>query len=136
MKNTGTGVGVSLTQADKIKTGILNRASKEIDNISKKTDEIDKMNEEFYVFIRKTRYPKTIAEQKWTTKKADIFRNGIGKRLEEITRGKKEIKEIVDTMYELEKIDNENPDTQRPSCISWVDIRQQIRKKMKKAKIK
>ena len=136
MKNTGTSMDTPLTQVDKIKTGILNRASKEIDNISKKTDEIDKMNEEFYVFIRKTRYPKTIAEQKWTTKKADIFRKGIGKRLEEITRGKKEIKEIVDTMYELEKIDDENLDVSRLGQISWADIRQQIKEKMKKAKIK
>ena len=136
MKNTGTSMDTLSTQADKIKTGILNRAIKKIDSVIKKTNEIDTLNGEFYIYIRKTRYPKTVSEQKRTTKKVDIFRRDIGKRLSEIIRRKGEIKEIIDTLYELVKIDDENIDASRPGQISWVDIRQQIKDKIEKAKIK
>ena len=136
MKNTGTSMNTLSTQADKIKTGILNRAIKKIDSVIKKTNEIDTLNEEFYIYIRKTRYPKTVSEQKRTTKKIDIFRRDIGKRLSEITRRKGEIKEIIDTLCELVKIDDENLDASRSGQISWADIRQQIKDKIKKAKIK
>ena len=136
MKNTGTSMDTLSTQADKIKTGILNRAIKKIDSVIKKTKEIDTLNEEFYIYIRKTRYPKTIAEQKRTTKKIDTFRRDIGKRLSEIIRRKGEIKEIIDTLDELVKIDDENIDASRPGQISWADIRQQIKDKSEKAKIK
>ena len=57
MKNTGTSMDIPFTQADKIKNGILNRAFKKIDDIIKKTNEIDTLNEEFYIYTRKTRYP-------------------------------------------------------------------------------
>ena len=136
MKNTGTSIDTLSTQADKIKTGILNRAIKKIDSVIKKTNEIDTLNGEFYIYIRKTRYPKTVSEQKRTTKKIDIFRRDIGKRLSEVIRRKGEIKEIIDTLDELVKIDDENIDASRPGQISWVDIRQQIKDKIEKAKIK
>jgi len=136
MKNTGTSMDTLSTQADKIKTGILNRAIKKIDSVIKKTNEIDTLNGEFYIYIRKTRYPKTVLEQKRTTKKIDIFRRDIGKRLSEVIRRKGEIKEIIDTLDELVKIDDENIDASRPGQISWVDIRQQIKDKIEKAKIK
>ena len=136
MKNTGTSIDTLSTQADKIKTGILNRAFKKIDGIIKKTNEIDTLNEEFYIYIRKTRYPKTVSEQKRTTKKIDIFRRDIGKRVSEVIRRKGEIKEIIDTLSELIKIDDENIDASRFGQISWVDIRQQIKDKIEKAKIK
>ena len=136
MKNTGTSMDTLSTQADKIKTGILNRTIKKIDSVIKKTNEIDTLNGEFYIYIRKTRYPKTVSEQKRTTKKIDIFRRDIGKRLSEVTRRKGEIKEIIDTLCELVKIDDENIDASRPGQISWADIRLQIEDKIKKAKIK
>jgi len=136
MKNTGTSMDTLSTQADKIKTGILNRTIKKIDSVIKKTNEIDTLNGEFYIYIRKTRYPKTVLEQKRTTKKIDIFRRDIGKRLSEVIRRKGEIKEIIDTLDELVKIDDENIDASRPGQISWVDIRQQIKDKIEKAKIK
>ena len=136
MKNTGTSMDTLSTQADKIKTGILNRAIKKIDSVIKKTNEIDTLNGEFYIYIRKTRYPKTVSEQKRTTKKIDVFRRDIGKRLSEVIRRKGEIKEIIDTLDELVKIDDENIDASRPGQISWVDIRQQIKDKIEKAKIK
>jgi len=136
MKNTGTSMNTLSTQADKIKTGILNRAIKKIDSVIKKTNEIDTLNEEFYIYIRKTRYPKTVSEQKRTTKKIDIFRRDIGKRVSEVIRRKGEIKEIIDTLSELIKIDDENIDASRFGQISWVDIRQQIKDKIEKAKIK
>jgi len=47
MKNTGTSMDTLSTQADKIKTGILNRTIKKIDSVIKKTNEIDTLNEEF-----------------------------------------------------------------------------------------
>ena len=136
MKNTGTSMDTLSTQADKIKTGILNRAIKKIDSVIKKTNEIDTLNGEFYIYIRKTRYPKTVSEQKRTTKKIDIFRRDIGKRVSEVIRRKGEIKEIIDTLSELIKIDDENIDASRFGQISWVDIRQQIKDKIEKAKIK
>ena len=136
MKNTGTSMDTLSTQADKIKTGILNRAIKKIDSVIKKTNEIDTLNGEFYIYIRKTRYPKTVLEQKRTTKKIDIFRRDIGKRVSEVIRRKGEIKEIIDTLSELIKIDDENIDASRFGQISWVDIRQQIKDKIEKAKIK
>ena len=136
MKNTGTSMDTLSTQADKIKTGILNRTIKKIDSVIKKTNEIDTLNGEFYIYIRKTRYPKTVSEQKRTTKKIDIFRRDIGKRLSEVIRRKGEIKEIIDTLDELVKIDDENIDASRPGQISWADIRQQIKDKIEKAKIK
>ena len=136
MKNTGTSMDTLSTQADKIKTGILNRTIKKIDSVIKKTNEIDTLNGEFYIYIRKTRYPKTVLEQKRTTKKIDIFRRDIGKRLSEVIRRKGEIKEIIDTLDELVKIDDENIDASRPGQISWADIRQQIKDKIEKAKIK
>ena len=136
MKNTGTSMDTLLTQADKIKRGILNRAFKKIDSIIKKMNEIDTLNEEFYIYIRKTRYPKTVTQQKRTTKKIDVFRRNISKRLSEIIRRKGEIKEIIDTLCELVKIDDENLDASRAGQISWADIQQQIKEKMKKAKIK
>ena len=136
MKNTGTSMNTLSTQADKIKTGILNRAIKKIDSVIKKTNEIDTLNEEFYIYIRKTRYLKTVSEQKRTTKKIDIFRRDIGKRVSEVIRRKGEIKEIIDTLSELIKIDDENIDASRAGQISWADIQQRIKEKMKKAKIK
>ena len=136
MKNTGTSMDTIATQGDKIKIGILNKTIKKIDGVIKKTNEIDTLNGEFYIYIRKTRYPKTVSEQKRTTKKIDIFRRDIGKRLSEVIRRKGEIKEIIDTLDELVKIDDENIDASRPGQISWVDIRQQIKDKIEKAKIK
>ena len=136
MKNTGTSMDTLSTQADKIKTGILNRAIKKIDSVIKKTNEIDTLNGEFYIYIRKTRYPKTVSEQKRTTKKIDIFRRDIGKRLSEVIRRKGEIKEIIDTLCELVKIDDENLDASRAGQISWAHIQQRIKEKMKKANIK
>jgi len=136
MKNAGMSMNTLSTQADKIKTGILNRTIKKIDSVIKKTNEIDTLNEEFYIYIRKTRYPKSMVEQKRTTKRIDTFRRGIGKRLSEITRRKGEIKEIIDTLGELVKIDDENIDDSRSGQISWADIQQRIKEKMKKAKIK
>ena len=136
MKNTGTSMDTIATQGDKIKIGILNKTIKKIDGVIKKTNEIDTLNEEFYIYIRKTRYPKTVSEQKRTTKKIDIFRRDIGKRVSEVIRRKGEIKEIIDTLSELIKIDDENIDASRFGQISWVDIRQQIKDKIEKAKIK
>jgi len=136
MKNTEAAVGVLLTQSDKIKKNILDRTLKKIEDMQEKANEVDRMNEEFYIFIRKTRYPKTMAEQERTTKKINVFQTSIRKRLDIISERREEIDEIIDTLYELSKIEDENSDVKEQGQIFWADIRQEIQKKIKKSKIK
>jgi len=136
MKNTEAVVGVLLTQSDRIKKNILDRTLKKIEDIQEKANEVDRMNEEFYIFIRKTRYPKTMAEQERTTKKINIFQTSIRKRLDKISERREEIDEIIDTLYELSKIEDENSDVKERGQIFWADIRREIQKKIKKPKIK
>ena len=136
MKNTEAAVGVLLTQSDKIKKNILDRTLKKIEDMQEKANEVDRMNEEFYIFIRKTRYPKTMAEQERTTKKINVFQTSIRKRLDIISERREEIDEIIDTLYELSKIEDENSDVKERGQIFWADIRREIQKKIKKPKIK
>jgi len=136
MKNTEAAVGVLLTQSDKIKKNILDRTLKKIEDMQEKANEVDRMNEEFYIFIRKTRYPKTMAEQERTTKKINVFQTSIRKRLDIISERRGEIDEIVDTLYELSKIEDENSDVKEQGQIFWADIHREIQKKIKKSKIK
>ena len=104
--------------------------------MQEKANEVDEMNEEFYIFIRKTRYPKTMAEQERTTKKINLFQTSIRKKLDKISERREEIDEIIDTLYELSKIENENSDVKERGQIFWADIRREIQKKIKKPKIK
>ena len=136
MKNTEAAVGVLLTQSDKIKKNILDRTLKKIEDMQEKANEVDRMNEEFYIFIRKTRYPKTMAEQERTTKKINVFQTSIRKRLDKISERREEIDEIIDTLYELSKIEDENSDAKERGQIFWANIRREIQKKIKKPKIK
>jgi len=136
MKNTEAAVGILLTQSDKIKKNILNRTLKKIEDMQEKANEVDRMNEEFYIFIRKTRYPKTMVEQERTNKKINVFQTSIRKRLDIISEIREEIDEIIDTLYELSKIEDENSDVKEQGQIFWADIRQEIQKKIKKSKIK
>ena len=131
MKNTEAAVGVLLTQSDKIKKNILDRTLKKIEDMQEKANEVDEMNEEFYIFIRKTRYPKTMAEQERTTKKINVFQTSIRKRLDIISERREEIDEIIDTLYELSKIEDENSDVKEQGQIFWADIRREIQKKIK-----
>ena len=136
MKNTEAVVGVLLTQSDKIKKNILDRALKKIEDMQEIANEIDGMNKELYIFIRKTRCPKTIAERERNTKKINVFLTSIRKKLDKISEGREEIDEIIDTLYELSKIENENSDVKERGQIFWADIRREIQKKIKKSKIK
>jgi len=136
MKNIEAGVGVLLTQSDKIKKNILDRTLKKIEDMQEIANEIDEKNKEFYIFIRKTRYPKTMAEQERTTKKINVFQTSIRKRLDKISERREEIDEIIDTLYELSKIEGENSDVKEQGQIFWADIRREIQKKIKKPKIK
>ena len=45
---------------------------------------------------------------------------------------REEIYEIIDMLYELAKIETENPDAERSKQISWAEIRQKIQEKMVK----
>ena len=136
MKNTEAVAGILLTQSDKIKKNILDRTLKKIEDMQEKANEVDRMNEEFYIFIRKTRYPKTMAEQERTTKKINLFQTSIRKKLDKISERREEIDEIIDTLYELSKIEDENSDVKEQGQIFWADIRREIQKKIKKSKIK
>ena len=132
MKKAKASVGAVPTQEDKIKKGILNMTLKKIDNIREKSDEIDRINVEFYNLVGKTQGPQTIFEQHRTTIKIDVFRRDIGKRWAENMRKREEIYEIIDMLYELAKIETENTGAERSKQISWAEIRQKIQERMKK----
>jgi len=130
MKNTKTSVGAVPTLEDKIKKGILSMTLKKIDNMIEKSDDIDRMNLEFYSMVGKTYGPQTIFEQHRTTIKIDTFRRDIGKRWAENMRKREEIYEIIDMLYELAKIETENPDAERSKQMSWAEVRKKIQQKM------
>jgi len=132
MKKTKASVGAVPTQVEIFKTGILNMTLKKIDNIREKSDEIDRINMEFYNLVGKTQGPQTVFEQQRTTKRIDTFRRDIGKRWAENMRKREEIYELLDMLYELVKIETENPGVERSKQISWAEIRQKIQNKMKK----
>ena len=132
MKSTKASVGAVPTQVEIFKTGILNMTLKKIDNILEKSDDIDRMNIEFYALVGKTQGPQTVFEQHRTTIKIDTFRRDIGKRWAENMRKREEIYEIIDMLYELVKIENENPDAERSKQMSWAEVRKKIQEKMVK----
>ena len=132
MKKAKASVGAVPTQEDKIKKGILNMTLKKIDNIREKSDEIDRINMEFYNLVGKTQGPQTVFEQHRTTIKIDTFRRDIGKRWAENMKKREEIYEIIDMLYELAKIETENPDAQRSKQMSWAEVRKKIQEKMVK----
>ena len=132
MKKTKASVGAVPTQVEIFKTGILNMTLKKIDNIREKSDEIDRINMEFYNLVGKTQGPQTVFEQQRTTNRIDTFRRDIGKRWAENMRKREEIYELLDMLYELVKIETENPGVERSKQISWAEIRQKIQNKMKK----
>ena len=130
MKKAKASVGAVPTQEDKIKKGILNMTLKKIDNIREKSDEIDCINMEFYNLVGKTQGPQTVFEQHRATIKIDTFRKDIGKRWAENMRKREEIYEIIDMLYELTKIETENPNVGRSKQMSWAEVRKKIQKKM------
>ena len=132
MKNTKASVGAVPTQVEIFKTGILNMALKKIDNILEKSDDIDRMNLEFYAMVGKTQGPQTVFEQQRMTKRIDVFRRDIGKRWAENMKKREEIYEIIDMLYELAKIETENSGTERSKQMSWAEVRKKIQEKMKK----
>jgi len=132
MKKAKASVGVVLTLEDKIKKGILSMTLKKIDNMMEKSDDIDRMNLEFYAMIGKTYGPQTVFEQHRAAIKIDTFRRDIGKRWAENMRKREEIYEILDMLYELAKIETENSGMENLGQISWAEIRQKIQERMKK----
>jgi len=132
MKKTKPSVGAVPTQEDIIKKGILGMTFKKIDNLIEKSDDIDRMNLEFYAMVGKTCGPQTVFEQHRTTIKIDTFRRDIGKRWAENMKKREEIYEIIDMLYELAKIEIENPDAERSKQMSWAEVRKKIQQKMVK----
>ena len=132
MKKAKASVGAVPTQLEKIKKGILNGTLKKIDNMMEKSDDIDRMNLEFYAMVGKTCGPQTVFEQQRTTERIDAFRRDIGKRWAENMHKREEIYEVLDILYELAKIETENHDTERSKQMSWAEIRKKIQEKMVK----
>jgi len=132
MKKIKASVGAVPTQMGKLKKGILGITLKKIDNMIEKSDDIDRMNLEFYAMVGKTRGPQTIFEQHRTTLKIDTFRRDIGKRWAQNMRKREEIYETIDMLYELAKIETENPDAERSKQMSWAEVRKKIQEKMVK----
>ena len=132
MKKAKASVSAVLTLEAKIKKGILGMAIKKIDNMKEKSDDIDRMNLEFYGMVGKTQGPQTVFEQQRITKRIDAFRRDIGKRWEENMKKREEIYELLDMLYELVKIETENSDAERSDQISWAEVRKKIQEKMKK----
>jgi len=132
MKNTKASVGAVPTLEAKIKKSILGMTFKKIDNMIEESDDIDRMNLEFYAMVGKTYGPQTIFEQHRTTIKIDTFRRDIGKRWMENMHKREEIYEIIDMLYELTKIETENPDAERSKQMSWAEVRKKIQEKMVK----
>ena len=132
MKKTKASVGAVLTLEDKIKKGILYMTIKKIDNMIEKSDDIDRMNFEFYNMVGKTHGPQTIFEQYRITLKIDAFRRDIGKKWVENMKKREEIYEIIDMLYELAKIETENSDAERSKQMSWAEVRKKIQEKMVK----
>jgi len=130
MIKTKASVGAVPPQMEKIKKGILGMVFKKIDNMREQSDDIDRMNLEFYNMVGKTYGPQTIFEQHRTTIKIDTFRRDIGKRWAENMRKREEIYEIIDMLYELAKIETENPDAERSKQMSWAELRRKIQEKM------
>ena len=132
MKKAKASVGIAPTLEDKIKKSILSRTFRKIDNMMEKSDDIDRMNLEFYAMVGKTCGPQTVFEQQRTTERIDAFRRDIGKRWAENMHKREEIYEIIDILYELVKIENENSDAGRSKQMSWAEIRKKIQEKMVK----
>jgi len=132
MKKAKVSVGAVPTLGEKIKKGILGMTLKKIDNIRETSDDIDRMNLEFYAIVGKTYGPQTIFEQHRTTLKIDTFRRDIGKRWAENIRKREEIYEIIDMLYELAKIETENSGMKKLEQISWAEVYKKIQEKMKK----
>jgi len=132
MKKAKASVGAVPTQVEIFKTGILGMTLKKIDNIMEKSDDIDRMNLEFYGMVGKTYGPQTIFEQHRTTLKIDAFRRDIGKRWAENMKKREEIYEIIDMLYELAKIETENHDAEMSKQMSWAEVRKKIQERMAK----
>ena len=133
MKKAKASVGAVPTQVEIFKKGILNMTLKKIDNILEKSEDIDRMNLEFYGMVGKTYGPQTIFEQHRTTLKIDAFRRDIGKRWAENMKKREEIYEIIDMLYELAKIETENHDAEMSKQMSWAEFRKKIQERMAKA---
>ena len=126
MKNTETIASAIPTRKDEIKRDILNRTTKQINDILKKTDEIYAINAKFYG------QTENIQEQKLKPKKICVFPSGVEKRLGKILKERDEIFETINMLYEMSKTYTENLYFESSGQISWADIRLEIQEKMKK----
>jgi len=127
MKNTET--IASAIHTNEFKKNILNQSVEKINDILKKTEEIYKINAEFYGQTENM-YPKTTVEQK--PKKICVFPRGVEKRLWEILKERDEIFETINMLNKLSKTYTENLYLEKSEQISWTDIRLEIQEKIKK----
>ena len=91
MESIETGGGAFSSRVDEIKKDILDRTIKKINGILKKTDEIHKMNVEFYGPMENMGCQKTTAEQEQKSKKIGTFLRGVEKRRGEILKEREKL---------------------------------------------
>jgi len=131
MKNTKESVYIFSVPIDEIKKHILNRSIAKINCIIYKTNKIRNMNYEFGRQMDISPPPKTDAEREKKAKKIDNFQREIEKRWEEVRADKEEIRTTMIILSELSEIRRKYMGVAEEEQMSWADIRQEIRHKMK-----
>jgi len=131
MENTKESVYIFSVPIDKIKKHILNRSVSKINCIIYKINKIRNMKYEFDRQMNIASPPKTDAEQEKKAKKIDNFQRKIEKRWREVWADKEEIRTTMTILYELSEIRRKYIGVAEEEQMSWADIRQEIRDKMK-----
>jgi len=131
MENTKESVYIFSVPIDKIKKHILDRSIAKINGIIYKTNKIRNMKYEFDRQMDIASPPKTDAELEKKAKKIDNFQRKIEKRWREVWADKEEIRTTMTILYELSEIRRKYIGTAEEEQMSWADIRQEIRDKMK-----
>ena len=131
MENTKESVYIFSVPIDKIKKHILNRSVSKINYIIYKINKRRNMKYEFDRQMNIASPPKTDAEQEKKAKKIDNFQRKIEKRWREVWADKEEIRTTMTILYELSEIRRKYIGAAEEEQMSWADIRQEIRDKMK-----
>jgi len=131
MENTKESVYIFSVPIDKIKKHILNRSVSKINCIIYKINKIRNMKYEFDRQMNIASPPKTDAEQEKKAKKINNFQRKIEKRWREVWADKEEIRTTMTILYELSEIRRKYIGVAEEEQMSWADIRQEIRDKMK-----
>ena len=130
-KNTKESVYIFSVPIDEIKKRIMNRSMVKIEQVITMTNKIREDIYEFDQHIGIAPSPETDVEQEKKAKKIDDFQEEIRKRWEDVWRIKEEIHTITDIIYEMSQIRRKYIGVAEEEQMSWADIRQEIKHKMK-----